>query len=228
MRSVLGVILAMVMVLGFARPSMVHAVDKGMDSAVRIEYSESGAYWRTLGSGVSVRVRGPFSSGPQYGILTAHHVAEYIEEGYLRACKVRTNNCVILDVYTHTAGGHETGLENDWSVMHVYKLPRGSKPAKVSKQEPQLGQEVAMIGHPWGEFNVKHGTLGSFDGWRGQSMYSIDGYVAGGMSGGPVYDMRGRVIGIVSASPIRRDYPFYIPFVDHNEILVVPVFNTGL
>jgi hypothetical protein len=228
MKSLMGVILAIVMVLGFARPNMVHAVDKGLESAVRIEYSETGGRWMTLGSGAAVKIRGPFGRGPRYGILTAHHVAEFVEDGYVRACRVQTNHCVLLDVYTHKAQAGEGPLGYDWAVMNTYTLPQGTSTARIARYEPKLGQSVAIIGHPWGDFGVKHGTLSSKIGFADESIYTIDGYVAGGASGGPVIDMNGRIVGLVSAAPIRRSYPHYMPIVAHNEILVVPVHNTGL
>lgn len=91
------------------------------------------------------------------------------------------------------------------------------KHAKLaSKLEVEINQDIMIVGHPlFYYYDVEYGViLGFFNHfwYRGQAM-KISALVRPGNSGGPVFNTKGEVIGIVSAkleNPITREFIFGI------------------
>lgn len=218
-------VFALLFLFGAQDVTYVTPVERGVQASMRIEVMTEGQ-WQKIGSGTAIANRGMFGSGPRYAIATANHVASYLETGKLRACSVVSNDCVELSSYTHPPTSR-MDVPSDWALLMVEELPEGSRVAKVST-DVSIGENIYIIGHPWGEFSVKHGTISSIE-YRGKSKYyTADSYAAGGSSGGAVIDSAGRLIGIVSAVPVRNMPPLGLPAAGLNEVYVVPVDNLPL
>jgi S1-C subfamily serine protease len=143
---------------------------------------------RGVGSGVIVDEFG--------NILTAYHVIEGLTEVRVR----------FHDGQERTASVDREEPERDLAVLHVGDLPESSFPATLAGSV-RPGDQVMAIGAPFGLEGTL--TLGVVSGLNrsfvveetGQvltGMIQFDAAVNPGNSGGPLVDMSGRVVGIVS------------------------------
>ncbi len=75
------------------------------------------------------------------------------------------------------------------------------------------GQPIVALGHPRGlEYSVVSGVLSGRQKLRGQSMLQLAIPIESGNSGGPVLDVQGRVVGIVTLkSQVTRNLGFAVP-----------------
>lgn len=132
-------------------------------------------------------------------IITNYHV---IESAYLlgRTITVTTN-----DGKDYAA--QVTGAESD-SDLAVLKIDaEGLSPAQFCDSETVcIGQQVYAVGNPLGALDrtMTRGTLSAPDrqiavGESAASMFQFDAAVNRGNAGGPVYNVYGQVIGVVTA-----------------------------
>jgi S1-C subfamily serine protease len=143
---------------------------------------------RGLGSGVVVDLNG--------SILTSYHViASY-----------QTVNVRFYDGTILTATVIQTQPDRDLAVVRVPRLPSGVEPATLAGGVRQ-GDKVLAIGSPYGlEGSVSAGVVSAVGrnftveqtGQVLQNMIQFDAAVNPGNSGGPLIDLNGRVVGIVS------------------------------
>ena len=83
----------------------------------------------------------------------------------------------------------------------LLEVPLDSKPIlQVVKTDPPLGTPVTAIGYAWAtSLHVFHRVVAGYQ----QGWIIVDGAVAPGMSGGPVIDESGKVVGLIqAASPL--------------------------
>jgi S1-C subfamily serine protease len=88
------------------------------------------------------------------------------------------------------------------------KLPRG---VRLARKAPSFGEEVWVIGHPLGKYtnSITRGIVSHpqrEDGIFGGLWMQHDAGTIGGNSGGPVFDSKGRLVGIVSFGIISGVY----------------------
>jgi len=134
-------------------------------------------------------------------VLTNYHVISYAYEG---------NS--VATVITHDGTRYEAevvGVEagNDIAVLKIEAS--GLSPVSFGDSDKlKVGDTVYPVGNPLGEleFSMSTGHVSALDRYittddSGDSinMFQIDAAVNSGNSGGPVYDSRGQVIGIVTA-----------------------------
>lgn len=134
-----------------------------------------------LGAGVFVT---------KYGhILTAAHL---FPEGH-KAIKVETFREPVAEY-----GGTVIKLDraHDLALIKIsYYKPGYAKLAPINSL--RIGEEIVAIGHPLGlQWSVAHGIISSLD--RGCMFTQNDAAINQGNSGGPLFDMQGRLIGINS------------------------------
>jgi serine protease Do len=143
----------------------------------------------TLGSGVIIDDSGR--------ILTAAHVVD----------KAVTIEVEFAD--GSTTSGHVVWVEGivDLAMIQAAELPESVKPAKLAKKGRYgVGERVIAIGAPYG---VSHSlSVGYLSGIRDQEKLAKVGFmprflqtdaaINKGNSGGPLFNMKGEVIGIVS------------------------------
>jgi len=126
-------------------------------------------------------------------IATAHHVVagQTVVDIYLKGHKIPIDGKVI-----------EYSKDMDLALITV-ATERPNVALNLTPRKQQVGQEIYVIGHPNGlKWSLSSGIIshinrktmgGSLDG-----VIQIDAPINGGNSGGPVFDLRGDVIGIVS------------------------------
>ncbi len=133
-------------------------------------------------------------------IITNYHVIEYAEAGDLPV------TVVLHDGTEYQA--RIVGMEdvNDIAVLKIDAV--GLTPVTVGDSDSLLvGDEVYAVGNPLGEldFSMSTGHVSALDrvvstqDAEAISMFQIDAAVNSGNSGGPVYNDRGQVVGVVTA-----------------------------
>lgn len=134
-------------------------------------------------------------------IMTNYHV---IETGYANNLNITV---MTYDGTKYTAAivGFESG--NDIAVLKIDAT--GLSPVSFgNSDEITMGETIYAVGNPLGElaYSMSTGTISGLDreivteeSVVGINMFQIDAAVNPGNSGGPVYNSRGEVIGIVTA-----------------------------
>jgi len=160
------------------------------------------SYHNMFGMPVSQPVSGTgfFISEDGY-LLTNYHVIEYAAE-YGSPAKVITH-----DGTEYTAAIVGTDPDNDVAVLQVDA--GGLTYATLGNSDGiRVGDSVYAVGNPLGElqFSMTTGSVSATDrlistkdALPAINMFQIDAAVNQGNSGGPVYDITGEVIGIVTA-----------------------------
>lgn len=140
------------------------------------------------GSGFMVEV-----SDNEVLVITARHVVD----------RKGSYSVVFADGSKRSVQGIRMAEASDCAVLLVYKT--GLRPLKLTTKV-RIGQPIVVIGNPLERryFNyITHGIVSKLDvleDWLScNSLIMIDAAVNPGNSGGPVFDLRGRVIGIVIA-----------------------------
>ena len=134
-------------------------------------------------------------------ILTNYHVIEYAHKGGYA-----------VTVMLHDGSRYEASIvgteeSNDIAVLKIEAT--GLTPVKLGDSDAiAVGDGVHAVGNPLGEleFSMTNGNVSALDRvitteTNGEpiSMFQIDAAVNSGNSGGPVYNDRGEVIGVVTA-----------------------------
>ena len=94
-------------------------------------------------------------------------------------------------------------MENDIALLKGEFQP--PKFFQISRQNPQLLQEIFVAGYPFGRnvsntVKVTKGIVSSLSGMRNNpNQIQIDAALQPGNSGGPIIDMKGQVVGIAVA-----------------------------
>lgn len=99
-----------------------------------------------------------------------------------------------------------TDRVNDLAILStVHKTPSNKVPYTVKTSMSDVGEDVFVLGYPLTstmgeEIKLTTGIISSKTGFQGDvSVYQISAPVQPGNSGGPLFDKKGNVIGIVSA-----------------------------
>ena len=130
-------------------------------------------------------------------ILTNYHVIEGASTVKVTAYDGTTYDAAVI-------GGDE-----DYDIAVIKVEGTNFQPVVIGKSgSVQIGETVAAVGNPLGEleFTSTFGHVSALDrlitteeGGSAINMFQIDAAVNSGNSGGPVYNTRGEVIGIVTA-----------------------------
>jgi S1-C subfamily serine protease len=142
-------------------------------------------------------------AGPQgYLLMTARHV---IDESRLISGGSRALVAMASGTW---AGGDVVARHKDLDLCLIW-LPRESgageflQPVEAKKQIND-GENIFVIGHPQGlRFTLSTGIISRSD----QDVLQISAPVSPGNSGGPVYDDRGNLVGIVISMVDRNSNP---------------------
>ncbi len=194
------------------------------------------SYSNFFGMSVSQPVSGTgfFISEDGY-VLTNYHVIEYAVE-YGSPAKVITH-----DGTEHTAVIVGSDRDNDIAVLQIDGS--GLNAAALGNSDSiRVGDRIYAVGNPLGElqFSMTTGSVSATDrlisveaSAPAINMFQIDAAVNHGNSGGPVYDISGNVIGIVTAKYSDNNIEgigFAIPINDAVDIatdLITTGYVTG-
>ena len=141
-----------------------------------------------LGSGVLI-------SNKQ--ILTAAHVVQVAEEILVQFHDGQQIYAVVVASSSHA----------DVALLELNEIPNNPQPSPVgNSDEVKIGEEVFVIGAPYGmTYSLTSGHISGrlepneiTDGFAGMEFFQTDAAINEGNSGGPMFNMKGEVIGIVS------------------------------
>jgi S1-C subfamily serine protease len=151
------------------------------------------------------RQREPFSTGTGFALNNAGHIV---------TCLHVIENATDIEVRGHN-GDFSTALparivaadeKNDLAILKLTH-PKSKSPLPYSfrSEQSDVGERVFTLGYPMTasmgeEVKLTDGLVSSATGFGGIiSMYQISTPTQAGNSGGPLFDSRGNIIGIVSA-----------------------------
>jgi len=148
-------------------------------------------------------------------IATAHHVVDGVDEVeiYFKGNKNSYPATVVKRLE-----------DADIAILEI-TTPVKAKPLKMSMRRPLTGSKVYVIGHPNGlKWSISQGIISNVNRDSIQNelgdFIQIDAPVNGGNSGGPVFNMRGEVIGVVSYKYRNSDGLGVIVPIKYVEVLV--------
>ena len=150
------------------------------------------------GSGAVLGIDG----GGQLYVLTNRHVVYHeVAEPHLVSYEIQLENGIqlpaILDFYSRT---------HDLAVVVAPGLGGWGLPVPLRMcSNLSVGEEVFALGSPMGlDHSFTNGVISAL---RGQ-MVQTDATVHSGSSGGPLFDNRGRMCGVVTTSHMEKDFSF--------------------
>ena len=148
---------------------------------------------QVIGSAWATRIDG------DYRLVTAQHVvmSTLSMPGRFELCSYQ-HECVEVD--RSQGVGPVLGVEpsQDWIYWEVSELPSGLKASKLHR--PEVGEPVCVGGAPLGRPNEV--TCGAVSNVIGPFAF-IDARILPGNSGGPIFDDKNRVVGMV----VAMDHP---------------------
>lgn len=165
----------------------------------------------------AVKLTAPFwtGSGVYLGdgfIITAGHVTDGLKNISVLMSDGKKATGEVLWTNTLDGGGY------DVSLVYAKGLPAAS--AKLSCRPTKVGDHVSIVGNPniltfletWGRVSGAVSPLGWGD-WK--SLVALDIVAAPGVSGGPVYNDSGGVVGILVSGLVDQHgtygYSFMVP-----------------
>ena len=147
-----------------------------------------------------------FAGEREYLLATCRHV---IDGESWRTAKAYTGDVVIMDRAGGFARAQIAGRHKDLDIM-LLRIPRVAGKSHFAQQVLDFakispGERVMTFGHPEGLFFSLSDGLVSRKDETGQIQISAP--VSPGASGGPVYDLRGQLLGIVSSMVDKKSNP---------------------
>lgn len=133
-------------------------------------------------------------------IVTNQHVVQDAKSIYIQGI-----NGDFINKYRATVVGSDN--QNDLAILKLIgvNIKTQNIPYSVKTQSSDVGEEIFVLGYPLTstmgeEIKLTTGVISSKTGFQGDvSQYQISAPVQPGNSGGPLFDSKGNIIGIVSA-----------------------------
>jgi S1-C subfamily serine protease len=169
MNKVLSIILLTTLIFSSCAATRIDIIDRTVRSMVRLSYQLNEEETYTCTGFVVNAARG--------WVLTAKH------------CITEDGEGMFVDGQPSTVVG-----QNDSFAMLTI-TPMTKPPLDIRKEKLNLGDDVLSIGYGYGELMVFMRQVAGFH----AGDVALNGLLAPGMSGGPVVDMNGRVVGLNQA-----------------------------
>lgn len=143
----------------------------------------------------------------QTEILTAQHCAQAVANGFLPINRITHNQGVLINFQVFKHGAIHSALvwaedpEHDLAILRLIDLFPHSY-ADLALSNPEIGDGLMLVGHPSQHvWTFLRGTLSAIQ----PNRWQIQAPMWFGLSGGPVFNMQGEIIGISLA--IARNAP---------------------
>ena len=145
-------------------------------------------------------------TGTGFAIADGYVVTNYHVTNGAKTIRVRGINGEINDSYKGYVVASDR--EHDLAIIKILdKKFDGFKeiPYGIGKRMPEVGDNIFVLGYPLvqtmgNEIKLTEGIISAESGYKGDNtMYQISAAVQPGNSGGPLFDSKGNVIGIVCA-----------------------------
>lgn len=163
-------------------------------------------------------------------VITNYHVVE------------EATSIVLKGVGGNTSIGYNAIIvafdrNNDLAILRISDrrfTNFGTIPYKVNTTTSEVGEEVFVLGYPLtatmgDEIKLTTGVISSKSGFQGDiSQYQISAPVQPGNSGGPLFDSKGNIIGIVSAKHAGAENVGYAIKTSYLKSLVESVTSTNV
>ena len=110
----------------------------------------------------------------------------------------------------------------------------GTIPYRVNTATSEVGEDIFVLGYPLtstmgDEIKLTTGVISSKSGFQGDvSLYQISAPVQPGNSGGPLFDSKGNIIGVVSAKHLGAENVGYAIKASYLRNLVESVASTSI
>lgn len=147
-----------------------------------------------------------FAIGNGY-LVTNYHVIEKAKSISIQGVKGSFNT-------TYNATVAATDKNNDLAIIKIDDINFkgfGTIPYRVKTTTSDVGEDVFVLGYPLTttmgeEIKLTTGVISSKTGFQGDvSMYQISAPVQPGNSGGPLFDGKGNIVGVVSAKHLGAE-----------------------
>ena len=133
-------------------------------------------------------------------VVTNYHVIEEAKSISIQGINGNFNNKYGATVVA-------TDKINDLAILKVngVNIPNANIPYSVKTTTSEVGEDVFVLGYPLtstmgDEIKLTTGVVSSKSGFQGDvSLYQISAPIQPGNSGGPLFDSKGNIIGVVSA-----------------------------
>jgi len=151
-----------------------------------------------------------FAIGNGY-LVTNYHVVE-------KAKSIRVKGINGSFDYSYTATVAATDKNNDLAILKISDSKYngfGTIPYRLKTSTSDVGEDVFVLGYPLTttmgeEIKLTTGVISSKTGFQGDvSTYQISAPVQPGNSGGPLFDGKGNIIGVVSAKHVGTENVSY-------------------
>lgn len=174
---------------------------------------------KTSGTGIAISTNGL--------IVTCNHVVEGAEKVVVRGINNDFSKIIHAKVISRD-------LNNDLAIIQLedtsFKIS-GNIPYSIAAQESDVGSDVFALGYPLrstmgDEIKLTNGIISSKSGFQGDiTTYQISVPVQPGNSGGPLFDDRGNLIGIISAKHLLAENASYAVKTSYMKLLLESLPN---
>ena len=162
-------------------------------------------------------------------IVTNNHVVEGATKISIQGINGNHNKTYEAEVIT-------TDKINDLAIIRVKgtSIPSTSIPYSVKTKVSDVGEDVFVLGYPLtstmgDEIKLTTGVISSRTGYQGDiSLYQISAPIQPGNSGGPLFDSKGYVIGIVSAKHVGAENVSYAIKTSYLKKLIEQSLSTNI
>ena len=198
------------------RKAVKRIADSSLSIETLIEFPDGIARLKTVGSAIAIK------HGKHNLILTAKHVSMAVDPTGSLYCSMVTEHCIKLPPRPLVELQIEFNINKDWAIYRVENFPLGVVPTHVSTKEVHLGDTIWLAGMPWGHHAwISKGVIAwKFNSGMFKGLYGVDGFAAGGSSGGGVFDIHGNLVALTVAVEIGSNGG-----PQENQVLAIPIRN---
>lgn len=209
---------------GFNYPKTFEEVSQ---AAVTVQVSDDDETYYFLGSGAWVKDREMQKNFDTRNlVVTARHVAENLDDWeFMKVCPlISGENCTWVEYAATTSGAYDTSA--DVAVLVTSGRIPGIDPLRVARDfVPTLGEQVAALGSTSVEYHAVEAYVSTItNDLLGDPYYQITGYGQNGMSGAPVVDRHGDLVGVYVSLPVVVDPVLEVPVLDRHHVAISPAW----